>query len=81
MADPFLIAVAAYGRGQSLSNEECLDVWRRYEWATLPDDAVLTVLDAAILGVKRARRPVPLPPARTYEEWLRRARGDGEPGD
>lgn len=62
-----LLAVAAYGKSQSLTNEECATL---YEWIVrLQWEPSLDRVDKMIVAIKAERRPAPMPPARTHEEW------------
>lgn len=71
---PDLYGVAAYGRTQSLSREECQAIWDDYLHWRIPLDTVAD-LDAVILAVKQARRPAPMPKAHTHEQWTSERQG------
>jgi hypothetical protein len=64
-----LVAVAAYAKVQGLTNDECVTLWNRFVWENVADDEVLDLLDRGIIGIKRARRPAPMPAPHTHEQW------------
>lgn len=64
------LALAAYAKVQGLTNAECEELGRSLYEVIPPVDAFdLDRVDEAILEIKRQRRPAPMPPARTHQEW------------